>query len=72
MAINPGSIGSVSVYQNHKTVIEILADRPTVGIQFADGIARTPGQLVGYFNAVIAKVEVFCVDATGLKPIKLG
>lgn len=72
MAINAGSIGTKSITQNHKVVIEMIEARPTYGLPIADGLRRQPGQLVGFYNGVTAKVELFAIANDGFSAVKVG
>jgi len=72
MPITPGHIGTKSIADNTKVVIEMLNSRPSYGVPFEDGVRRQPGQIVGFFNGTTGTVELYCVDNTGRKAIKVG
>ena len=72
MAIQSGHIGTQSIASDVKVVLEILPDRPVYGVTFSDGVKRLPGQLVGFFNGTTGTVELYVVDNTGLKALKVG
>lgn len=72
MGITSGHIGTQSITSNTKVVIEMLAERPKYGTAIADGIRREPGQIVGFFNGTTGTVELFCIDNTGTRALKVG
>lgn len=72
MGITSGHIGTKSIATNTKVVIEMLAERPKYSVAISDGIKREPGQIVGFFNGTTGTVELFCIDNTGVKALKIG
>ena len=72
MAIISGHIGTQSIQENTKVVIEMLTTRPSFGVELADGIKRQPGQIVGFFNGTTGTVELYCIDNSGFKALKVG
>ena len=72
MPITPGHIGTKNIAENTKVVIEMLTSRPSYGVPFVDEIKREPGQIVGFFNGTTGTVELYCVDNSGTKAIKIG
>lgn len=72
MGIQSGHIGTQSIASDVKVVLEILPFRPAYGVAFPDGIKRLPGQLVGFFNGTTGTVELYMVDNTGIKALKVG
>lgn len=72
MGITSGHIGTKSIADNTKVVIEMLTTRPTYGVALGDGVRREPGQIVGFFNGTTGTVELYCIDNTGTKTLKIG
>lgn len=72
MGIQSGHIGTQSIATETTVVLEMLTTRPVYGLAFQDGLLRTPGQIVGFFNGTTGTVELYCVDNTGRKALKVG
>ena len=72
MGITSGHIGTKSIASNTKVVVEMLTERPKYGTDIADGVKRAPGQIVGFFNGTTGTVELFCIDNTGKRVLKIG
>ena len=70
MPISPSHFNAVSVTNNTKVVIEILSEKPTSATVFNP--PKQAGQLCGYYNAIDNYVELFIVDASGLRALKVG
>ena len=70
MAINGNLITSKAVEDNNAIVIEMLGTRPLVGSAFTP--ARKPGQLCGYYDATNQRVELYMVNASGIRFVRVG
>lgn len=70
MAINGNLITSKAVEDNNTIVLEMLSTRPAINSAFAP--ARKPGQLCGYYDATTQKVELYMVNASGIRFVKVG
>ena len=70
MTINSPSIGSNPIQDSPEMIIELLAERPEVGNFFSPD--RTPAQLLGYYNPVINRVELYIVNAEGNQFLNIG
>lgn len=69
MAINPSGIKSVEISQDANTCIQLLPTRPVEGAVFSP--AKQPGLLVGFYNGVLDGVEIFVVDYTGTRYVRM-
>jgi hypothetical protein len=69
MAINPSGIKSVEVAQDTNVCIELLSTRPVEGATFSP--AKQPGLLVGFYNGALDGVEIFVVDYTGTRYVRM-
>jgi hypothetical protein len=63
MPINPTSFTSVNVENMQKAVLGLVSARPSLIEE--NNPPRTPGELVGYYNPGIDKVELFVASAGG-------
>ena len=70
MAINGNYLASQSVKTNTTIVIEMLSSRPVLGAVFTP--ARPAGQLCGYYDAVSGRVELYVVNASGIRFLRVG
>lgn len=61
--INPTSFTSVSIQSAQRTIIPLLTTAPDLVTQLDP--ARTPGELVGFYNSSTDRVELFVVTAGG-------
>ena len=70
MAINGNVITSLAVTENTALVIEMLSTRPELGGTFTP--ARPAGQLCGYYDASTDSVELYVVNASGIRFLRIG
>ncbi len=70
MTINSPSIGSNPIQDSPEMIIELLAERPEIGNFFSPN--RTPAQLVGYYNPVLDRVELYIVNSNGNQFLNIG
>lgn len=70
MAINNSMIQSKSVKTNTETVIELLSEKPNPSTILTT--ARPPGQLLGYYVATGGYVELYIVEASGIRLRRVG
>lgn len=61
--INPTSFASTRVQDLARVVIPIASTRPDLRAENVP--PRTPGELIGYYNPGIDRVEVFVASAGG-------
>lgn len=69
MAINPPQLGAQPITSNYDVTIEFLQTRPVVGAYQAT--PDTPNKLVGYYDAVQNQVELYIVDNTGHRYLRI-
>ena len=70
MAVNPSQIGTQPISSNYDVTIELLTARPDVGVYNAT--ADTPNKLVGYYDAIQDRVELYIVDTTGYRYLRIS
>jgi hypothetical protein len=70
MAINPPQIGSSSIKTNYDFSIEILTQRPYPGVAFTPN--RPVGQVVGYYDPSSDSVELYIVNQSGNKFLRIS
>ena len=63
MGINKSSFGSVPVSAIGKAVLLLVTARPDLNT--VNDPPRTPGEMIGYYNPGIDKVELFVASAGG-------
>jgi hypothetical protein len=61
--INPTSFASTRVQDLARVVIPMVSTRPNLRAE--NSPPRTPGELIGYYNPGIDRVEVFVASAGG-------
>lgn len=69
MPINPSQLSAQPIEQNQDVAIEILTDRPTSGAYLTTPV--TPNKLVGYYDSLTDYVELYVVDNTGYRYLKI-
>ena len=69
MAINPSQLSAQPIEQNNDIAIEMLTVRPTVGVQ--QPTSDTPNKLVGYYDGLTDQVELYVVDNSGYRYLKI-
>ena len=63
MTINPPSIGSNPIGDSPEMIITLVDTRPEVGNFFSPN--QTPAKMVGYYEAVTDRVELYIVNSNG-------
>lgn len=69
MAINPSQFGATPVDQNYDVAVQMLAQRPEANRP--QETADTPNKLVGYYDPFSDRVELYIVDDTGFRYLKI-
>lgn len=69
MAINPSQLGTTPVEQNYDVAIEMLQQRPSAGTY--QQTQDTPNKIVGYYDSQTDRVELYIVDNTGYRYLKV-
>ena len=70
MAINPSQLAAQPIYTNYDVTIQMLSQRPKVGAY--NTTADTPNKLVGYYDGFSDSVELYIVDATGYRYLRVS
>ena len=70
MAINPSQLGASPITSNYDVTIELLSDRPNPGVYVST--PDTPNKLVGYYDPFLDHVELFIVDNTGYRYLRIA
>lgn len=70
MAINPSQLGATPIDANYDVTIELLATRPDSRAYLTTPV--TPNKLVGYYDAVQDQVELYIVDNTGYRYLRIS
>lgn len=70
MAINPTQLSSTPITENFDVAIEFLASRPSTTAY--QSTPDTPNKLVGYYDSVTDYVELYVVDKTGYRYLRVG
>ena len=70
MAINPVSMTSESIKTNTEAVIEIVYYQPDPNTLLP--VAETPGKLIGSFNGSQGIVNLYVVDNSGLRLLRIS
>lgn len=69
MAINRSAISSESITVNTDAVIEILTTAPSLNTLLST--PEPPGKLIGYYNGITDSVELFVVDNSGIRLLRI-
>ena len=69
MAINRVSFTAQSIKDNYDAIIEIKTEQPRQN-QTLDP-PETPNKLIGYFNGATGYVELYVVDPSGYRILKI-
>lgn len=72
MAINRSSISAQSLAENTDITIRMLATEPDTTEFLSDANAVTPNVLVGYYNENTDFVQLYVVDETGRRYIRVS
>jgi hypothetical protein len=70
MAINPSQLGATPTDANYDVAIELLTTRPDAGVYMATPV--TPNKLVRYYDAIQDQVELYIVDNTGYRYLRIS
>jgi uncharacterized FlgJ-related protein len=70
MTINRTQLGATSITENFDVAIEFLAQRPVTN-QYQT-TPDTPNKLVGYYDSVTDYVELYVVDKSGYRYLRVG
>ena len=70
MAINPSQLGAQDVSTNFDVTIELLTSRPDAGAYMTT--PDIPNRLVGYYDAINDRVELYIVDGTGYRFLRIS
>ena len=69
MGITPLLIASDSIQTNEDAIIDIVYVEPNP-LTFLT-TPEPPGKLIGYYNGVLDAVELYVVDGTGLRLLRV-
>ena len=69
MAINRSFVGTQDLTTVTNATIEIVIDRPDTGTVLTT--PETPNRLVGYYNPILQGVELYVVDRSGLRWMRI-
>ena len=70
MAINPSQLAAQAITSNYDVTIQMLPQRPAAGAY--NTTADTPNKLVGYYDGFPDSVELYIVDVTGYRYLRIG
>ena len=70
MAINPVSMTSQSLTTNTQAIIEVVYAEPNLNVLLDP--PATPGRLLGFFNGVSGVVNLYMVDNSGLRLLRVA
>ena len=70
MAINPSQLAAQAITSNYDVTIQILTQRPSPGAY--NTTADTPHKLVGFYDGYTDTVELYVVDATGHRYLRVS
>ena len=70
MAINPSQLSATPITTNFYVAIEFLAQRPSSNEYLTT--PDTPNKLVGYYDGVTDYVELYVVDKSGYRYLRVG
>ena len=70
MAINPSQLGATPITNNQDVTIEMLQARPSAGAY--QSTPDTPNKLVGYYDNFADHVELYIVDNTGYRYLRIA
>ena len=69
MAINRSFVGTQDISTVTNATIEIVLDRPDTTTVLS--VPEKPNRLVGYYNAALNGVELYVVDRSGLRWLRI-
>lgn len=70
MAINPTQLAATPISQNFDVAIEFLNSRPSTTEY--QSTPDTPNKLVAYYDGVTDYVELYVIDKTGYRYLRVG
>ena len=70
MAINPVSMTSQSITTNTEAIIEVVYAEPNLNILMDP--PATPGRLLAFFNGASGIVNLYIVDNSGLRLMRVA
>lgn len=70
MGISRSSITAQEIAANYDVAIKLVTVRPDVNSVLAEPTA--PGTMVGFYNNALGAVELFVVDPSGLRYIRVA
>lgn len=70
MPINPNQLGAAPIEENYDSAIEFLLQRPSTS-QYQT-TPDTPNKLVAYYDSVTDYVELYVVDKSGYRYLRVG
>ena len=70
MAINPVSMTSESITTNTEAIIEIVYYEPDPNRLLE--VPQTPGKLIGAFNGAQGVVNLYVIDNSGLRMLRVS
>ena len=70
MAINPSNLAAQPINTNYDVTIQMLPQRPAAGA--FNATADVPHKLVGYYDGFTDSVELYIVDASGHRYLRIG
>ena len=69
MAINNAQFSAQPIEQNQDVAIELMVTRPDTAAYLTT--PETPNKLVGYYDAFADQVELYVLDNTGRRYLKI-
>lgn len=69
MAIQRSSISASSIIENYDVTVEFLTERPSTEV--FQTVQDTPGKVVAYYDGLIDAVELYVVDKTGYRYLRV-
>ena len=69
MAINPVSMTSESIKTNTDAIIEVVYAEPDLNILLDP--PDTPGRILGFFNGASGVINLYIVDNSGLRLMRV-
>jgi len=69
MAIQRSSISASPISENYDVTVEFLIERPSTEV--FQTVQDTPGKIVAYYDGLIDAVELYVVDKTGYRYLRV-
>ena len=70
MAINPVSMTSESITTNTDAIIEVVYAEPNLDLLLDP--PGTPGRILGFFNGTTGVVNLYMIDNSGLRLLRVA